>query len=290
MLTAQEKEQLKHTIKTNAHEIYIVSIEEMDAIVRSSPASNRATVKVAWEKIRDKAQAGASYYASGDDLVTLTKLVSDLGGFGAKAYVKNYNGKPHIILKGYPGLRKVLTGTKYGMNNPKVITMGLGKAGAINAAKSGGLISIVLLSAYRVADYFLTDEATLSQLIGSLATDVVKVGITTAASVAAATIAGGLTVAVGPIVAVILVGVGVSLALQALDEQYGITDRVIAGIDEIGNDIQSYVNNRKQAIKDSALEAVDSVIDYAIESAQRTIVNLVNDYLRNLLRPIPGLN
>ena len=37
------------------------------------------------------------------------------------------------------GLRKLLTGTKYGINNPKVVTMGLGKAGAIKAAKSGGI-------------------------------------------------------------------------------------------------------------------------------------------------------
>ncbi len=37
-----------------------------------------------------------------------------------------------------------------------------------------------------VADYFLTDNATLSQLIGTLATDVVKVGLATGASIVAA--------------------------------------------------------------------------------------------------------
>lgn len=49
--------------------------------------------------------------------------------------------------------------------------MGLGKAGAIHAAKAGGLLSVVLLSGYRVIDYFLTDQATLGQLIGTLSTD-----------------------------------------------------------------------------------------------------------------------
>lgn len=73
--------------------------------------------------------------------------------------------------------------------------MGLGKAGAIHAAKSGGILSVVLLSAYRAVDYFLMDQATLSQLIGSLATDVVKVGIAAGASIAAAsaTVALGFT-------------------------------------------------------------------------------------------------
>ena len=184
MLTEQDKKALKRTIQANQHEVFILSIEEMDAIVRSSPASRKASVQQAWQKIKGKAEAGANYYASADDLRTLTKLVGDLGSFGAQAYVKTYGGKPHIILKGHPGLRKILTGTKYGIKNPKVVTMGLGKAGAIHAAKQGGIISVVLLTTYRVVDYFLTDEATLSRLVGTLATDIVKIGIATGVSIA----------------------------------------------------------------------------------------------------------
>lgn len=94
------------------------------------------------EKLKGNAEVGASYYASADDLRTLSKLVGDLGGFASKAYVKTYGGKPHIILMGHPGLRHVLTGAKYSIKNPKVITMGLGKIGAIHAAKSGGILPL----------------------------------------------------------------------------------------------------------------------------------------------------
>lgn len=139
MLTEQDKRELKTEIQSNKHQVYIVSIKEMDAIIRSSPASKKPKVQDAWLKIKTKAEAGANYTASASDMVALTKLVGDLGGVGAKVYVKNYGGKPHIILKGHPGLRRVLTGTKYGIKNPKVITMGLGKAGAVNAAKMGAL-------------------------------------------------------------------------------------------------------------------------------------------------------
>jgi len=197
MLSVQEKKELKKKINSNQHEIYIVSIEEMDAIVQSSPKANLPHIKKAWQKLKGKAEVGVSYYSSADDLRTLSKLVGDLGGFTTKAYVKTYGGKPHIILKGYPGLRRILTGTKYGIKNPKVITIGLGKAGAIHAAKSGGILSVVLLSAYRVADYFLTDNATLSQLIGTLATDVVKVGLATGASIVAASALVGFGVTLG---------------------------------------------------------------------------------------------
>ena len=289
MLTVQDKKVLRQNILSNQHEIFVISMEEMDAIVQSFSGAKKPKVQKAWQTIRGKAEASASYYASATDIVTLTKLIGDLGGFGAKAYVKTYGGKPHIILKGYPGLRKVLTGTRYGIKNPKVVTMGLGKVGAISAAKAGGIISIVLLSAYRVADYFLSDQATLSQLVGTLATDIVKVGITTGASIAAAAVMGGFTLAIGPILAVVVVGIGVSMALGALDAHYGITDRIIAGLDELGDDTKAYLEVKKQALKNSANNIAASTIDYAIDSAQRIVVNFATRYFRKFISPSPRM-
>ncbi|WP_020160957.1 hypothetical protein [Methylobacter marinus] len=290
MLSEQEKKELRQQIKSNQNEIFVVSIEEMDAIVRSSPKGNLPHIKNAWQKLKGKVEVGVSYYASADDLRTLSKLVGDLGGFTTKAYVKTYGGKPHIILKGHPGLRRVLTGTKYGIKNPKVITMGLGKAGAIHAAKSGGILSVILLSAYRVTDYFLTDQATLSQLIGSLATDVVKVGIATGASIAAASaaVALGFTVAIGPIAAVVLVGIGTSMALSVLDERYGITDRVIAGLDDIA-DIGDRIEGVKQNLYRNAGELADSIFDYAVDSARAILINTARHTLDKLLSGRPRL-
>ncbi|HEY9745701.1 MAG TPA: hypothetical protein V6C99_05740, partial [Oculatellaceae cyanobacterium] len=232
-----------------------------------------------------------SYYASADDFITLSKLVGDLGGFTTQAYIKNYGGKPHIILKGYPGLRKILTGTKYGIKHPKVITMGLGRAGAINAARSGGILSVVLMSGYRVVDYFLTDQATLSRLIGSLATDVVKIGIATGASIAAASgvVALGFTVAIGPIAAVVLVGIGVSMALGFLDEHYGITDRVIAGLDDISEGINNRIERVKEDFYKKAGDLADSVFDYAVDSARAILINTAKHALDSFLSGRPRL-
>jgi len=259
----------------------------MDAIIlsSSSPKIKMAHAQQAWKKLKGKAEVGASYYASADDLRTLSKLVGDLGGFATKAYVKTYGGKPHIILKGHPGLRKILTGTKYGIKNPKVITIGLGKAGAIHAAKTGGILSIILLSTYRITDYFLTDEATLSQLIGSLATDVVKVGIATGASIAAASalVGFGITIAVGPIIAVVFVGVITSMALSAIDEQYGITDRVIVGLEELSYSIESRVEYAKQNLQDNTNKAVISVIDFIVDSAKALLIDTAKHHLNKFI-------
>lgn len=289
MLTEQEKSEFRQNIQSNKHEIFVISFEDMDAVIKSSPASKKESVQQAWNKVKGKAETGASYYASADDVRTLTKLVGELGSFTAKAYVKTYGGKPHIILKGHPGLRKILTGTKYGVSNPKVVTMGLGKAGAVHAAKSGGILSIVLISAYRIADYVLTDESTLTQLIGSLATDVVKVGISTAASIGAASLvaAMGVTIAVGPIVAVILIGVGTSMALSAMDSHYGITEKVIAGLDELTTDAQSTLEQTRKNLIKGASKVVDSVIDYAVESTRKAIIDFARHSLDKFLSPLP---
>jgi hypothetical protein len=287
MLTEKEKKQLQQKIQSNAHEVYVVSFEEMDAIIKSSPQGKKASVQSAWQKIKGKVGVGASYYASADDAVTMAKLIGDLGGVGARAYIKSYGGKPHIILKGHAGLRTILTGTKYGIKNPKVISMGLGKAGALAAAKKGGILTVVLLSAYRVANYFLTDQATLSQLIGTLATDVVKVGIATGAAILVASSAVVATFAVGPIIAVVFVGVTASALLEIADNRLGITNRVIAGLDEIGDNTENYVARKKRQALTAAGNAVDEVIDYAVESARAIAVTWARTTLREYLSPFP---
>lgn len=285
MLTEKEKKELQQKIQSNKHEVYVVSFEEMDSIIKSSPKGNKPSVKAAWQKIKGKVGIGASYYASADDAVTMAKLVGDLGGVGARAYIKIYGGKPHIILKGHAGLRTTLTGTKYGIKNPKVISMALGKAGAVAAAKQGGILTVVLLSAYRVVDYFLTDQATLSQLVGTLATDIVKVGIATAASIGAAVVMGGFTLAVGPILAVVAVGFGVSMLLEYADNSLGITNRVIAGLDELGESANNYINNQKQRALNATEKAAGQIIDHAIESARALAISWVKNKLREYLSP-----
>ena len=167
--------------------------------------------------------------------------------------------------------------------------MGLGKAGAIHAAKIGGLITIVLLSTYRVTDYFLTDEMTLNQLLGTLATDVIKVGIAIGASIAGASVlvALGFTVAIGPIVVVIVVGFITSSALGEIDQKFGITDRVIKGLDEMEANVNFHIERTKQEIQSATNDAIESVIDYAIESAKSIIINTARHHINKFFSTQP---
>jgi len=288
-MNQSDKDNLKAKIKQNQHEIYAISYEEMDNIIRSLPPTKQSKAQQLWSEIKGPASIGANFTSAGSDAVKLAKLIGDLGGVGAKAYIKHYGGKPHIILKGNPGLRKVLTGTRYGIKNPKVITMGLGKQAAVSTAKVGGILTIVLLTGYRIAEYALTDEATLSRLIGSLATDFVKVGISTAASIGAAMVVGGFTLAIGPILAVVAVGVLTTVVLDAIDQHYGITDKIIAGLDEMGDDIDAYIENSKRNLTRTAAETVNSVIDYVLDSARKTVIDMAKHSLKRFLPGSPRL-
>lgn len=289
MLSVSEKSTIKHNINKNNHEVFILSLDEMDYVIQKSLKTVNS--KTQWDKLKIKVEFTASYYASGGDVVLLGRLMSDLGYAGTQAYVKYYGGKPHIILKGRPGLRKILNGTKYGVKNAKVVKMGLGKYGAVKAAKSGGILTIVLVTAYRVIDYFLTDSATLMQLIGTLATDVVKIGISTGAAIAAATgmAATGFLVAIGPIVAAIVIGIAISWLLGELDQKYNVTEKVVEALEELSDTIQASIQTQKQKIVDAGNEYVnsvsESVIDYAIDSAQQILINTAKHILKKFVTP-----
>jgi parvulin-like peptidyl-prolyl isomerase len=71
----------------------------------------------------------------------------------------------------------------------------------------------------------------MSDLIGTTATDLAKVGIASAVASVAAT-AALTTVAAGPIVVAIAVGVATAFGLDALDKRLGVTDALVDALDK----------------------------------------------------------
>lgn len=230
----------------NTHELYVVSLDQLKALIRDR--------NDLWEKYKQYFEVQTNYVAPGLDIMTATRLVSDLGVFNAKVAVKTYSGKQHIIISGRAGLRKILTGTKYGITHPKIVQLGIGRAGVINAVAEGGIITIVLLTVYRVLDFFLTDNSTLTRLIGTIATDIVKIGIASGVTIGLATSVGltvGTTMAVGPMLVVIIVGVTAAAGLNYLDTRYGITESVIAGLNTFTYEAGKYMTKRKKMLESS---------------------------------------
>jgi len=112
----------------------------------------------------------------------------------------------------------------------------------------------------------------------------------TESSIALIATAGGAVVAIGPLVAVIVIGVFVSYGLSKLDEHFGITDKVIAALDEISEkSIQGIIEEKKAAIvhkgQQFADEAVESVIEYAMEKVESIAIHTFRKILRNMSIP-----
>jgi hypothetical protein len=58
------------------------------------------------------------------DAASGVQLLRELG-LNGRYYTKEINGRTYVILRGYAGLRKVLSASRYLTTNPKVIAYGL---------------------------------------------------------------------------------------------------------------------------------------------------------------------
>lgn len=109
--------------------------------------------------------------------------------------------------------------------------MAIGHIGVNRSILSGARLTIFLIVPMNVLDHFLSNHQTMSHLVGKTATDLIKVGAASAiASLAASTAAALTTIAAGPIIVAIVVGVGSASALDALDTKFGVTDALVKAI------------------------------------------------------------
>jgi hypothetical protein len=79
------------------------------------------------------------------------------------------------------------------------------------------------------------------------------------------------------------------MLLDNLDQKYGITDRVIAGLDEISNSANEFVDKQKRDLQSAVSRSVDSVIDYVLDSAERIAIDWAKQQLSKYFTMIPAI-
>ncbi len=223
------EKQLRSDLKTNAESLHMMSSNDILTIWSKH-------TKKPIESIVDIAKKGAGYVSPTLDAVTIARVAKDLGIKG-KIVTKVVQGKQYIIFKGYAGLRSIFTGTRYLATNPKVIDMAIGNLGVGKTILKGTRLTIILTIPINIFKFIVSDKMTMSQLIGTTASDLAKIAISTAAGSAAAFAVGAITtIAIGPLVAAVAVGVLVGIALDMVDDKYGLTDKLIKGIEDFWNE------------------------------------------------------
>ena len=162
-------------------------------------------------------------------------MLKDLG-INAKAVTKNIGGKVFVVFEDLSGNNNIFKDTKYLVSNPKIVDLAIGRIGVNKAIVGGARLTFALYIPINILTTILEDKATLSTFIGTTATDLVKIGISSlVAAVIAKGIAGITTAAGGPFAIAIIVGVATAYKLDQLDSQFGITEKLIAKLDEISD-------------------------------------------------------
>lgn len=198
------------------------------ASAQSTPNGNSA---------HDKIKFLAGLVAPAIDTKTLTRMVNELGIDG-KVVIKKVNGKSYALIKGFAGQRKLLRATRYLASNPKIVDLAIGQLGRNRAIVSGARLTFALYIPLNILKTILDDEPTLIKFIGTTATDLVKIGLSSLVAAAAAKgVAAITTVAAGPFAIAIVVGVLAAIALDELDRKYKITDSLIAKMEQITDEM-----------------------------------------------------
>ena len=217
-----KKDQFISELRSNEHIVQIISWDKLSE---------------EWEAKKGIAKTGANYVSPAIDSFTAARILKEFGLSG-KVVMRRYAGKDYVIFKGYPGLRNIFRGTRYSATHPTVVRTAIGPKGVIDKVKGGFVLSVVLCAGVNIFDFFIRDEATLCELLGTMSSDLIKIGVSSIAAAVAGLAAGSVAVlsgvAAAPLIVAIGVGILTTLVLDHVDERTGATRALIQAYEEAG--------------------------------------------------------
>ncbi|MGL5422846.1 MAG: hypothetical protein ACRDAJ_07700 [Serratia fonticola] len=178
----------------------------------------------------------ATYSGNAKDFYSAADLVRKLGGFGIAAIIYvGRNGEKLIKITGYPGIRRILNGTRYSLNNMQVVQIGIGTKGINHTIIQGVKWSVYVSLAYRSLEFILSDESSTAIFLGSVTSDIAKAIATAAIMRMATPILLGLVVGSigGAFFVVAIAGALFVGGIEYIDKKFGLTDKIIMKIREV---------------------------------------------------------
>jgi len=226
--------QLKEVLEKNTEHIMLLTMDEAYAV--ADALYNKSTNYAG--NIKDSV-SGVKQIVKLTSYRDAGKLVFNLKGLGIKALPYVYKGVTYIKITGYASLRRIVNGTRYAVNNPKILELSIGRAGIHHGIMSGARFCIYFSAAQRTLELIFSSEHDVATFIGNLTMDVAKVIVTIfVTKIAMATVMGIATgvgssvilpISVGIFIIVVL-GVAVAVGLHKLDEHYHLSESLINSI------------------------------------------------------------
>ncbi|WP_257214491.1 hypothetical protein [Vibrio coralliilyticus] len=291
---------LRKSLENNHIEVMYLTLEEAFRVLQSWGWKD---TKDTWKSMTTStgAQVMINYGVNGKDVVSTSMVIAQFNIHGLKATKLGlkatfgmkmstyYNkiGTEMIKLSGHSGLRRILTASAYKLDNPKVVQLGIGKYGLANSIKSGTVLTIYIAAGYRILDYALNDEVFLTDLIGSLATDIVKIGIASVLSALAGAGVMALTSYVAAHLAVVVfVGLATAWLLNEIDNHLGITPTVIELLEKAQQEAAEKGRELQQEAYDGVLDLMAMLIEGALETSKKVVESEIRRFVKKSINEL----
>ncbi|MEW7312125.1 hypothetical protein AB1E22_05290 [Buttiauxella gaviniae] len=125
------------------------------------------------------------------------KLLVNFNTLKIKAVKYIHRGKVYIKITGYPGVRRILNGTRYGASNPQILEMAIGIRGLAHSIMKGTKFCICCSLAWRTIELIFKSDYDLVDFLVDVTMDVAKIIVS---SVVIGISGGVLTLLSSPIV------------------------------------------------------------------------------------------
>ncbi|WNV00266.1 hypothetical protein RS584_21770 [Enterobacter sp. DTU_2021_1002640_1_SI_PRY_ASU_LCPMC_013] len=231
-----EIKQLKNSLGNNANHIMLLTPDEAQGVIDDLLGSQPVGFSTTYAgNIKETVSATKnlsklfSYQQAG-------KIVFTLKGLGIKATQYAYQGKMYVKITGYPSLRRILNGTRYRINHPKVLEVGIGSVGFQNGIMSGARFCIWFSACWRLVELIFKSDHDVAAFLGNVTMDVAKVIVGVFVSRLAgrgavwfvSTFVASAAVPVwGQIVCIVALGIIIASALNVIDKKYKLSNELI---------------------------------------------------------------
>ena len=178
-----------------------------------------------------------TYYNSAQE------LVFNFSAIRIKAIEYKVGGKTYIKITGYPALRRILNGTRYGASHPQMLEMALGKRGLYNNIRNGVKYCIYFSLAWRAIELIFKSDYDLVDFLVDISMDAGKAVVS--GVVIGVLVTGVLAIFSVPIVVttgiIVILGLSLNIVLNKIDDANGLSNELKKNLrDHIKRNSKSY--------------------------------------------------
>lgn len=211
---------------TQSHHILLLTLEEAQQVAddlmggvdkffsyRAAPGN----IKDGLDGFRSLSKL-TTYYNSAQELVFNFRATR------IKAIEYKVGGKTYIKITGYPALRRILNGTRYGAGHPQMLEMAIGRRGLSYNITQGVRYCIYFSLAWRAIELIFKSDYDLVDFLVDISMDAAKAVVS---GVVIGIFAGGLTLVSAPIIVttfvIVALGLFLNNRLNYIDDETGLS-------------------------------------------------------------------